>query len=56
MAKQYTIAIVGASGMVGRKFLQVLQERNLPAKKYYLFSSERSAGSEIEFMGKNTRL
>ncbi|MGI6213789.1 MAG: aspartate-semialdehyde dehydrogenase [Christensenellales bacterium] len=56
MAKQYTIAIVGASGMVGRKFLQVLQERNLPAKKYYLFSSERSAGSEIEFMGKKHTL
>jgi aspartate-semialdehyde dehydrogenase len=42
--------------MVGRKFLQVLQERNLPAKKYYLFSSERSAGSEIEFMGKKHTL
>ena len=41
MAKQYTIAIVGASGMAGRKFLQVLQERNLPAKKYYFFRAFR---------------
>ena len=50
--KQYNIAVVGATGMVGRKFLEVLEERNLPAKEYYLFASARSAGKKVEFMGK----
>lgn len=39
--------------MVGRKFLQVLEERRLPAENYYLFASARSAGKTIEFMGKD---
>lgn len=50
--KKYNIAVVGATGMVGRKFLQVLEERRLPAENYYLFASKRSAGKSIEFMGK----
>ncbi len=50
--KQFNIAVVGATGMVGRKFLQVLSERNLPAKNYFLFASKRSAGKKVEFMGK----
>ena len=50
--KQYRIAVVGATGMVGRKFLQVLEERQLPASEYFLFASARSAGQEISFMGK----
>ena len=50
--KKYNIAVVGATGMVGRTFLKVLEEKNLPAANYYLFSSARSAGSKIQFMGK----
>ena len=50
--KKYNIAVVGATGMVGRKFLQVLEERNLPAENYFLFASERSAGKTVTFMGK----
>ena len=50
--KKYNIAVVGATGMVGRKFLKVLSERNLPADNYYLFASSKSAGTEIEFLGK----
>ena len=49
--KEYTIAVVGATGMVGRMFLKVLEERRLPVKKYYLFASKRSAGSTVDFMG-----
>lgn len=49
---QYNIAVVGATGMVGRKFLQVLSERKLPVKNFYLFASARSAGKTIDFMGK----
>ncbi len=50
--KQYNIAVVGATGMVGRKFLQVLEERKLPAKEYFLFASARSAGKKMDFMGR----
>lgn len=50
--RQYNIAVVGATGMVGRKMLQVLSERRLPINSYYLFASSRSAGKEVEFMGK----
>lgn len=50
--KKYNLAIVGATGMVGRKFLEILEERKLPIDKFYLFASARSAGKQIEFMGK----
>jgi aspartate-semialdehyde dehydrogenase len=50
--KKYNVAVVGATGMVGRKFLQVLAERKMPVEKYYLFASSRSAGKQVEFMGK----
>ena len=50
--KKYNIAVVGATGMVGRTFLKVLTEMQLPVENYYLFASSRSAGKEIDFMGK----
>lgn len=50
--KKYNIAVVGATGMVGGKFLEVLAERNLPAENYYLFASAKSAGKKINFLGK----
>ncbi len=50
--KKYNVAVVGATGMVGRKFLQVLEERKLPVENYYLFASAKSAGKKINFMGK----
>lgn len=50
--KKFNVAVVGATGMVGNKFLQVLEERNLPVDNYYLFASSRSAGKQIDFMGK----
>lgn len=50
--KKYNFAIVGATGMVGRTFIKVLEERNLPIEKIYFMASSRSAGSEIEFGGK----
>lgn len=42
--------------MVGGKFLQVLSERKLPAENYYLYASSKSAGKEIEFMGKTHKV
>lgn len=50
--KKFNIAVVGATGMVGNKFLQVLEEKNLPVDNYYLFASSRSAGKQIDFVGK----
>ena len=51
--KKYNIAVVGATGMVGRTFLKVLEEKQLPVENYYLFASAHSAGSTIKFMGKD---
>ncbi|MGL4989389.1 MAG: aspartate-semialdehyde dehydrogenase [Cetobacterium sp.] len=48
----YNIAIVGATGLVGGTFLKVLEERDLPINKLYVFASARSAGKEIIFKGK----
>ena len=50
--KKYNVAVVGATGMVGSKFLEVLTERQLPVENYYLFASAKSAGKVIDFMGK----
>ena len=47
----YNVAIVGATGNVGRKFLEILEERNFPIKNLYLFASKRSAGSKVVFRG-----
>lgn len=53
MSKKYKIAVVGATGMVGRTFLKVLEEYKLPAESYTLFASAKSAGSKIKFMGED---
>ncbi|MCD8049685.1 MAG: aspartate-semialdehyde dehydrogenase [Clostridia bacterium] len=52
MNKKLNIAVVGATGMVGRTFLKVLEEKQLPVENYYLFASKRSAGTKLTFMGK----
>lgn len=50
--KQFRLAIVGATGVVGRTVLKVLEEKKLPISEYVLFSSKRSAGTTLNFMGK----
>ena len=45
----YNVAIVGSTGNVGRKFLEILEERNFPIKNLYLYASKRSAGSSLLF-------
>ena len=50
--KKYKVAIVGSTGLVGRSFLKVLEEKNLPIESYSLFASKRSAGAKISFLGK----
>lgn len=51
--RKYSIAVVGATGMVGNKLLEVLAEQNLPASDYLLFASKKSAGKIINFLGKD---
>ncbi|ADO84424.1 aspartate-semialdehyde dehydrogenase [Ilyobacter polytropus] len=51
--KKYNIAVAGATGMVGRKFLEVLAERDFPIENLYLFASKRSAGKKMEYKGKS---
>lgn len=47
--KNINVAIVGASGLIGQKFIQILEERNFPIKKLFAFASEKSAGKKILF-------
>ena len=51
--KSYNVAVVGATGLVGRTFLKVLEEYNFPIKNLVLYASKRSAGSIVNFMGKD---
>ena len=46
------IAIIGATGNVGRKTLEVLEKRNFPFENLYLVASPKSAGKKISFKGK----
>lgn len=48
---RYNLAIVGATGMVGRMFLKVLEERDFPINKIVLYASRRSAGQSVIFKG-----
>ena len=46
------VAVVGATGLVGSKMLQVLEERNFPVTELIPVASERSVGSKVVFKGK----
>lgn len=50
---KFNVAIVGSTGMVGRKFIEVLEERNFPVERLYLFASKRSACTSMVFKGQN---
>ncbi len=53
MNKNYKVAIVGATGLVGRTVLKVLEEKNYKCFTYDLFCSKKSAGSKINFLNKD---
>ena len=50
------VAVVGATGLVGTKMLQVLAERNFPVDELVPVASERSVGKEVEFKGKKYKV
>lgn len=51
--KKYKLALVGATGLVGRTAIKVLEEKNLPISEYVFFASKRSAGSIMELFCHN---
>src|ERR1700761_1982797 len=50
------IAVVGATGLVGTKMLQVLEERNFPVTELIPVASEKSVGKEVTFKGKQYKV
>ncbi len=50
------IAVVGATGLVGSKILQVLEERNFPVTELIPVASQKSIGKEISFKGKQYKV
>ncbi len=54
--KLYDVIVAGATGMVGRKMIQVLEERNFPVGRLLPLASKRSVGMEIPFKGKAFRV
>lgn len=50
--KNIKLAVVGATGVVGRTVLKVLEEKKLPISEYALFSSSKSAGEKLSILGK----
>ena len=47
------VAVIGATGAVGRVFLQIAEERNFPIEQIRLCASERSVGKKLNFRGQD---
>jgi len=52
MAKKYNVCVLGATGMVGREMIKVLEQRNFPVNQFLPLASERTAGTKVTFQGK----
>lgn len=50
------VAVVGATGLVGSKMREILEERNFPVTEFYAVASERSVGKEVDFKGKTYKV
>ena len=50
--KQYKVAILGATGAVGREMMKILAERHFPISELHLLASKRSAGKVVEWEGR----
>ncbi|MXY79857.1 MAG: aspartate-semialdehyde dehydrogenase [Chloroflexi bacterium] len=53
MSRELTVALVGASGVVGTEFLRTMEERALPVKELRLLATKRSAGQTRRFRGED---
>ena len=54
--KQYTVAVLGATGAVGQEMIKILQERNFPVGKLVPLASARSAGKTLKFRGEDVTI
>lgn len=54
--KQYTVAILGATGAVGQEMMKILEERNFPVGKLVPLASARSAGKQLKFRGEDVTI
>ena len=54
--KQYTVAVLGATGAVGQEMIKILQERNFPVGKLVPLASARSAGKTLTFRGEEVTI
>lgn len=53
MTKAYKVAVLGATGLVGREILKILEERGFPVATLVPLASERSAGTQVPFAGRD---
>ena len=53
MSREFNVAVVGATGVVGEAMLSILAERRFPVKNIYALASRRSAGSTVRFNGES---
>ncbi|MCF2860409.1 aspartate-semialdehyde dehydrogenase [Pseudoalteromonas sp. SMS1] len=51
MSQKFNVAVLGATGLVGKQIIETLAERKFPVDKLFPLASSRSAGEEIDFMG-----
>ena len=56
MNREYDVAVVGASGVVGEAMVSILEERNFPIRNLHLLGSERSAGKRLDFNGEQVQI
>ena len=54
--KTYTVAVLGATGAVGREMINILEERNFPVGKLIPLASARSAGKTLAFRGEDVTI
>ena len=50
--KKYNVCVLGATGMVGREMIKVLEQRKFPVNKFLPLASHRTAGQKVSFQGK----
>ncbi len=54
--KEYTVAVLGATGAVGQEMIKILQERNFPVGRLLPLASARSAGRTLKFKGQDVAI
>jgi aspartate-semialdehyde dehydrogenase len=56
MSKLWNVAVVGATGAVGESMIEILEQRDFPVQELYPLASERSAGKQVSFRGRDLRV